>query len=164
MANQQNINPLLFGCHPLVIPTRNWPQVILEVIVESDKQSSEEYKGEDDEYFIADNIGLGVDDNTPPKRRRIQSNIYDYFEKLNPSGEWVEAKGNFRFIVKLAIIGHNTSNLNKHRGHFCGRFNAWESKAPGSVDPNMGTKIAAKEQDSILKQLVEALVAIPVSF
>ncbi|MBW0571469.1 hypothetical protein O181_111184, partial [Austropuccinia psidii MF-1] len=66
--------------------------------------------------------------------------------------------------VKLAIIGRNTSNLNKHRGRCCGRFNAWASKSPGSVDPNMGAKIATEEQDSILKQLVEALVAIQVSF
>ncbi|MBW0559647.1 hypothetical protein O181_099362 [Austropuccinia psidii MF-1] len=137
-----------------------------------------EYKGEDGKYLIADDSGLGVDDNTPPKRRKlagkrqhIQLNVYDYFEKLNPSGELVEAKGNFQFIykcqhcsVKLGIIGRNTSNLNKHRGRCCGQFNTWASKAPGSVDPNMGAKIAAEEQDSILKQLVETLVAIQVSF
>ncbi|MBW0545587.1 hypothetical protein O181_085302 [Austropuccinia psidii MF-1] len=70
----------------------------------------------------------------------------------------------FGCSVKLAIIGHNTLNLNEHQGCCCGRFNAWASKAAGSVDPNMGAKISAEEQDSILKQLVEALVAIQVSF
>ncbi|MBW0487954.1 hypothetical protein O181_027669 [Austropuccinia psidii MF-1] len=101
----------------------------------------------------------------------MQSNVYDYFEKLNPSGQWVEAKGNFCLMykyghcsVKLAIISRNTLNPNKHQGRCCGRFNAWASKAPGSVVPNMGAKIASEEQDSILKKLVEALVAIQVSF
>ncbi|MBW0508134.1 hypothetical protein O181_047849 [Austropuccinia psidii MF-1] len=65
---------------------------------------------------------------------------------------------------KLAIICCNTSNLNKHRGQCCGRFNAWSSKAPGAVDPNMGAKLAAEEQESILNQLVKGLVAIQVSF
>ncbi|MBW0536828.1 hypothetical protein O181_076543 [Austropuccinia psidii MF-1] len=56
---------------------------------------------------------------------------------------------NFTFAgdVKLAIIGRNTSNLNKHRGRCCGRFNAWSTKAPSMVDPNMGAKLAAEEQE-----------------
>ncbi|MBW0488814.1 hypothetical protein O181_028529 [Austropuccinia psidii MF-1] len=201
MANQKHINPLLFVSVFLTDTDSSAPNYKTGVPsssdsntksgsnlfgsdsgiyhpMELDKQSSEEYKGEDNEYLIADSSGLGVDDDTPPKRcklagkrQHIQSNVYDYFEKLNPSGEWVVAKGNFQFIykcqhcsVKLAIIGCNTSNLNKHQGCCCGQFNAWASKAPGSVDPNMGAKIASEEQDSILKQLVEALIAIQVSF
>ncbi|MBW0586338.1 hypothetical protein O181_126053, partial [Austropuccinia psidii MF-1] len=64
----------------------------------------------------------------------------------------------------LQCQARNTSNLNKHHGRCCGRFNAWSSKAPGAVDPNMGAKLAAEEQESVLKQLVEGLVAIQVSF
>ncbi|MBW0500533.1 hypothetical protein O181_040248 [Austropuccinia psidii MF-1] len=42
--------------------------------------------------------------------------------------------------------------------------NAWSSKAPGMVYPKMGAKLAAEEQESILKQLFKGLVAIQVSF
>ncbi|MBW0519501.1 hypothetical protein O181_059216 [Austropuccinia psidii MF-1] len=96
----------------------------------SKNKSLEEYDVGDEDYVAVEDNGLGMDDVTPPKqaqslvkRRRVQSNVYDYFEKLNPNGEWVKSKGNFRFTykcphcsVKLAIIGCNTSNLNKHRG------------------------------------------------
>ncbi|MBW0514640.1 hypothetical protein O181_054355 [Austropuccinia psidii MF-1] len=99
-----------------------------------------------------------VEDLTPPtipkryiKRRQLCSNIYDYFEKISDKGD-----------VTLAILGNNTSNLNKHQSRCCGRFNAWASKAPGSVDPTIGERLAAEEHDSIMKDLVKALVAIQV--
>ncbi|MBW0549792.1 hypothetical protein O181_089507 [Austropuccinia psidii MF-1] len=66
--------------------------------------------------------------------------------------------------LQLAIIGRNMSNLNKHCGQCCGCFNAWSSKAPGVVDPNMDAKLAEEEQESMLKQLVKGLVEIQVSF
>ncbi|MBW0484561.1 hypothetical protein O181_024276 [Austropuccinia psidii MF-1] len=78
-----------------------------------------------------------------------------YFEKADQLDSYVLFFGS----VKLAIIGFNTSNLNKHRGQCCGCFNAWSTKAPG-----MGFKLAVEEQESILKQLLEGLVAIQVSF
>ncbi|MBW0573677.1 hypothetical protein O181_113392 [Austropuccinia psidii MF-1] len=122
MSNQQHINPLLFVSDFLTDTDSSSPNY------ETGVPSSKEYNGEDDEYLIANDSGLGINDDTPPKRcklaakrQHIQSNVYNYFEKLNPSGEWVEAKGNFRFIykcrhciVKLVIIGCNTLNLNKH--------------------------------------------------
>ncbi|MBW0546904.1 hypothetical protein O181_086619 [Austropuccinia psidii MF-1] len=114
----------------------------------SDNESLEEYDIGDEDYVIAEDNGLGMDDVTPPKR--AQSLV---------KRRWIQSN-----VVKLAIIGRNTSNLNKHRGRCCGRFNAWSTKAPGTVDPNMGAKIAAEEQESILNQLVKGLVSIQVSF
>ncbi|MBW0570597.1 hypothetical protein O181_110312 [Austropuccinia psidii MF-1] len=70
----------------------------------------------------------------------------------------------FDISVTLAILGNNTSNLNKHQSRCCGRFNAWASKAPGSVDPTISERLAAEEHDSIMKDLVKALVAIQVLF
>ncbi|MBW0519719.1 hypothetical protein O181_059434 [Austropuccinia psidii MF-1] len=39
--------------------------------MELDEQSSDEFKGEDDEYLIADDSCLGVEDDTPPKKRKL---------------------------------------------------------------------------------------------
>ncbi|MBW0466959.1 hypothetical protein O181_006674 [Austropuccinia psidii MF-1] len=76
----------------------------------------------------------------------------------------LKQRGTFDSPTNVTIAGRNTSNLNKHRDRCCSRFNAWSSKAPGAVDPNMGAKLAAEEQESVLKQLVEGLVAIQVLF
>ncbi|MBW0484806.1 hypothetical protein O181_024521 [Austropuccinia psidii MF-1] len=49
----------------------------------------EEYDIGDEDYVVAEDNGLGMDDVTPPKqasssvkRRRVQSNVYDYFEAI----------------------------------------------------------------------------------
>ncbi|MBW0546601.1 hypothetical protein O181_086316 [Austropuccinia psidii MF-1] len=171
MAPIQHINPLLFILDTLTeretcAPNLDTPNLTssnllsgqqetshvhnagLYQTILSDNESLEEYDIGDEDYVVAEDNGLGMDDVTPPKRaqnlvkrRQIQSNV-----------------------VNLAIIDCNTSNLNKHRGRCCGHFNAWSTKAPGAVDPNMGAKLASEEQESILKQLIKGLVAIQVSF
>ncbi|MBW0521203.1 hypothetical protein O181_060918 [Austropuccinia psidii MF-1] len=178
MAPIQHINPLLFILDTLTesntsAPNLDTPNLTssnsllgqqetshvcdagLYQTMLSDYESSEEYDIGDEDYVVME------DDVTPPKRvqslvkrRWVQSNVYDYYEVSHEP----------QIIFKLAIIGHNTSNLNKHRGQCCGCFNAWSTKAPSTVDPNMGAKLAVEEQESILKQLSEGLVAIQVSF
>ncbi|MBW0475223.1 hypothetical protein O181_014938 [Austropuccinia psidii MF-1] len=94
MANQQHINPLLFISYFLTDTDSSAPNYETGVpsssdsntksasnifgsdsgiyhLMESDKQSSEKDKGEDDEYLIANDSGLGIDDNTPPKRHKL---------------------------------------------------------------------------------------------
>ncbi|MBW0507744.1 hypothetical protein O181_047459 [Austropuccinia psidii MF-1] len=94
MANQQHINPLLFISDFLTdtdsatsnyktgVPSSSDSNMKLASSIfesdsgiyhpmESDKQSSEEYKGEDDEYLISNDSGLAVDDNKPPKRHKL---------------------------------------------------------------------------------------------
>ncbi|MBW0475829.1 hypothetical protein O181_015544 [Austropuccinia psidii MF-1] len=94
MANQQHINPLLFISDFLTDTDSSTPNYKTGVPsssdsntksgsnrfgsdggiyhrMELDKQSSEEYLGEDDEYLIADDSGLGIDDDTPPKRCKL---------------------------------------------------------------------------------------------
>ncbi|MBW0490852.1 hypothetical protein O181_030567 [Austropuccinia psidii MF-1] len=94
MANQQHINPSLFVSDFLTDTDTSAPNS--ETVVPSysdsnaklasnnlgsdsgiyhpmelEKQSSEEYEGEDNESFIADNSGLGVDDDTPLKSCKL---------------------------------------------------------------------------------------------
>ncbi|MBW0548632.1 hypothetical protein O181_088347 [Austropuccinia psidii MF-1] len=94
MANQKHINPLLFVSDFLTdtdsstpnyetgVPSLSYSNTRLTSNnfgsdsriyhpMELNEQSSEEYKGEDNEYLTADDSGLGVDDNTPPKRRKL---------------------------------------------------------------------------------------------
>ncbi|MBW0567550.1 hypothetical protein O181_107265 [Austropuccinia psidii MF-1] len=94
MANQQHINPLLFFSDFLTDTHSSAPNYKTGVPsssdsnaklasnnfgsdrgiyhpMESDKQLSEEYEGEENEHFITDYSGLGVNDNTPPKRRKL---------------------------------------------------------------------------------------------
>ncbi|MBW0548768.1 hypothetical protein O181_088483, partial [Austropuccinia psidii MF-1] len=54
--------------------------------------------------------------------------------------------------------------MNKHQKKCGGRFDAWASKSPGSINPSMGARLAAKAQQDLTKELVKALVAIQVSF
>ncbi|MBW0467306.1 hypothetical protein O181_007021 [Austropuccinia psidii MF-1] len=128
-----------------------------------DLTSTDEY--DDEDLFDgtasgAANSGCINDDRhqvKPPKRRRIRSDVYEYYESLTPNGEWVQDKSHFRYTyrcrhctVLIAVLGRNTSNLNKHRSKCCGCFSAWESKCPGSIDPNLGAKLAAEEQIAAL--------------
>ncbi|MBW0496422.1 hypothetical protein O181_036137 [Austropuccinia psidii MF-1] len=85
------------------------------------------------------------------KRRCIRSDVYEYFENLTPNGVWDQEKKMFRYTYKCrhcsvatAVLGHNTSNLNKHWSKCCGRYTAWDARCPGSIDPNLGAKLAAK--------------------
>ncbi|MBW0558295.1 hypothetical protein O181_098010 [Austropuccinia psidii MF-1] len=94
------------------------------------------------------------------KRRPICSSVYDYYEDMIPGGDYLS----IIHSNKIGILGKNTSNLNKHRTCCVGRFSAWEKKCPGSIDPNLGAKMAAEESDTLMKDLVKALVAIQVSF
>ncbi|MBW0556430.1 hypothetical protein O181_096145 [Austropuccinia psidii MF-1] len=94
MANKQHINPLLFVSYFLTDTDSSAPNYKTGVPsssdsnakaalnnfgsdsgiyhpMELDEQSSEEYEGEEDEYLIADDSGLGVDDDTPPKRCKL---------------------------------------------------------------------------------------------
>ncbi|MBW0575023.1 hypothetical protein O181_114738 [Austropuccinia psidii MF-1] len=119
----------------------------------SDNESLEEYDIGNEDYVVAEDNGLGMDDVTPPK----EGNLWRRGDGYNPMCMIIMS-------VKLAIIGPNTSNLNKHRGQCCGCFNMWSTKAPGVVDPNMGSNLAAEEEESIVYQLAEGLVAIQVSF
>ncbi|MBW0565084.1 hypothetical protein O181_104799 [Austropuccinia psidii MF-1] len=168
MAPIQHINPLLFITDTLTesdtsAPNSDTPNLTssdsglgqrarshvgnsgLYQAMLSDDESSGEYEDGDEDYVVAE------DDVTPPKRartsvkrRRVRSNVYDYFEKLNPNGEWIESKGNFRFTYKCC---HCSVKL-----------------AIRPTSTNTEVDLAAEEQESVLKQLVEGLVAIQVSF
>ncbi|MBW0561441.1 hypothetical protein O181_101156 [Austropuccinia psidii MF-1] len=105
------------------------------------------------------------------KRQCICSSVYDYYKDMIPGGEWDEEKQALRYKYKcrhcsnkIGILGKNTSNLNKHHTCCVGCFSAWETKCPGLINPNLGTKMAAEESDTLMKDLVKALVAIQVSF
>ncbi|MBW0571278.1 hypothetical protein O181_110993 [Austropuccinia psidii MF-1] len=67
-------------------------------------------------------------------------------------------------VVKIVIMGCHTSNMNKHCKICAGWFNAWESESPGSIDPNMGARLAAETQMILNWELVKGLVAVQVSF
>ncbi|MBW0466094.1 hypothetical protein O181_005809 [Austropuccinia psidii MF-1] len=41
---------------------------------------------------------------------------------------------------------------------------AWERKSPGSINPNLGAKLASEEQETLQKSLVEGIVPIQISF
>ncbi|MBW0490180.1 hypothetical protein O181_029895 [Austropuccinia psidii MF-1] len=98
------------------------------------------------------------------KRRCIWSDVYEYFENLTPNGVWDQEKKMFRYTYKCrhcsvatAVLGRNTSNLNKHQSKCCGQYT-------GSIDPNLGAKLAAKEQEALQRNVVEAVVASQLSF
>ncbi|MBW0584894.1 hypothetical protein O181_124609 [Austropuccinia psidii MF-1] len=110
MAPIQHINPLLFITDMLTESDKSAPnsdtpnltssdsglgQCAISHVREyglyqtmlSDNESLEEYDIDDEDYAVAGDDGLGMDDVTPPKqaqslvkRRRVQSNVYDYFE------------------------------------------------------------------------------------
>ncbi|MBW0481116.1 hypothetical protein O181_020831 [Austropuccinia psidii MF-1] len=84
----------------------------------------------------------------PKKQQCIHSNNYEYFA----------------VSVPIDIIDQNTSNLNKHQEKCAGWFTAWEGKSPGSINPNLCAKLSAEEQGTLHKSLVEATVAIQLSF
>ncbi|MBW0476982.1 hypothetical protein O181_016697 [Austropuccinia psidii MF-1] len=104
----------------------------------------------------------------PPKRQPVRSAVHDYLEKLTPIGECIEDKQCFHFIYKcrhfssnkIGIMDKNTSNLKKHCDKFCGRVSAWEAKIYGAIDPCLGARLAAEEQELLQKELVEALVSL----
>ncbi|MBW0483867.1 hypothetical protein O181_023582 [Austropuccinia psidii MF-1] len=108
--------------------------------------------------------------------QRIHSSVYDYY-KVSPSFHQNDHLNNHSTNLNLInLLGHDTrrnnigilrkniSNLNKH--HICcvGCFSVWETKCPGLIDPNLGAKMEAEESDTVMKDLVKALVAIQVSF
>ncbi|MBW0500713.1 hypothetical protein O181_040428 [Austropuccinia psidii MF-1] len=110
MAPIQHINPLLFITDTLTerntsAPNLDTPNLTsrdsaigqharshvresgLYQTMVSDNESLKEYDIGDEDYVVAEDNGLGMDDVTPPKRarssvkrRRVQSNVYDYFE------------------------------------------------------------------------------------
>ncbi|MBW0521994.1 hypothetical protein O181_061709 [Austropuccinia psidii MF-1] len=143
----------------------------------NDSQTSDQYDPDEDDYMKAAS-GSFSDGNllvTAPsktiKQRRICSNVYGYFEKTSPNGEWLEDCQMFCYMyefnhcsVTIAIIGWNTSNINKHRAKCAGWFTAWEGKSPVLIYPNLGAKLAAEEQETLHKSLVEGIVAIQLSF
>ncbi|MBW0567433.1 hypothetical protein O181_107148 [Austropuccinia psidii MF-1] len=105
------------------------------------------------------------------KHQCIHSSVYNYYKDMIPGGKWDEEKKALQYKYKcchcsnkIGILGKNTSNLNKHHTHCVGCFSVWETKCPGLIDPNLGAKIAAEESDTLIKDLVKALVAIQVSF
>ncbi|MBW0507287.1 hypothetical protein O181_047002, partial [Austropuccinia psidii MF-1] len=103
----------------------------------------------------------------PQKHRCIRSDVYEYYE-MSPivayNANIIKLMHWLLYSLTPNVLGRNTSNLNKHRSKCCGCFSAWESKFPGSIDPSLGAKLAAEEQVMLQKSLVEALVAIQVSF
>ncbi|MBW0472710.1 hypothetical protein O181_012425 [Austropuccinia psidii MF-1] len=93
MANQQHFNPLLFVSNFLsgtdtsspnsetlfpsssysnskASPTKFSSDSGIHHPLDSNKKSSVECKGEDDEYIISEASGLVVDENTPPKQSK----------------------------------------------------------------------------------------------
>ncbi|MBW0487539.1 hypothetical protein O181_027254 [Austropuccinia psidii MF-1] len=110
----------------------------------NDSQTSDQYDPDEDNYMkeasgsFSDGNSLATAPSKTIKQQRICSNVYEYFE--------------------------NTSNLNKHLAKCAGWLTAWEGNSPGSIDPNLGAKLAAEEQGTLQKSLVETIVAIQLLF
>ncbi|MBW0551903.1 hypothetical protein O181_091618 [Austropuccinia psidii MF-1] len=147
------------------------------ISLSNDSQTSDQYYPDEDDYMNAASVSFS-DGNllaTAPsktiKQQRIHSKVYHYFEKMSPNGEWLEDHQMFCYMYKcnhcsvtIGIIGWNISNIDKHQAKCVGRFTAWEGKSPGSINPNLGAKIAAEEQETLQKSLVEGILAIQLSF
>ncbi|MBW0466675.1 hypothetical protein O181_006390 [Austropuccinia psidii MF-1] len=137
----------------------------------NDSSDNEEYN------VIQDHLHFHGYETTPSsakadqKFRHVRLGVYDYYEDISPGGKWDEEKQMLRFQYKcrhfshiIGIFGKNTSNLNKHQKCCVGRFSAWESNSPGSIDPTLGARMASEESGTLLKDLVKALAVIQVSF
>ncbi|MBW0552430.1 hypothetical protein O181_092145, partial [Austropuccinia psidii MF-1] len=148
------------------VPT---PPSLIGMDAQSD--SSDDHYSTHDEYNLPhETASVSQDTRTNQsvaqdhKQQRKQSDVCDYFEKITLTGEWMPDKNEYRYTykrrdcsVKIVVLGCHTSNMNKHRKIFSGWFNAWASKSPGLIDPNMGARLAAETQTILNWELVKGL-------
>ncbi|MBW0503142.1 hypothetical protein O181_042857 [Austropuccinia psidii MF-1] len=169
------------SCHQLtrgVLPLCFSPLPPSLIGMDAQSYSSDDHYSSHDEYNLPNETASVSQDTRvnhsvaqDRKRRHKRSDVYDYFEKITLTGEWMPDKNEYLYTykcwhcsVKIVVMGCHTSNMNKHCKICAGRFNAWASKSPGLIDPNMGARLAAETQTILNRELVKGLVAIQVSF
>ncbi|MBW0542290.1 hypothetical protein O181_082005 [Austropuccinia psidii MF-1] len=144
MVPIQHINPLLFITDTLTESNTSAPNLTssnsaigqrarshvrksgLYQTMVLDDESLEEYDIGDEDYVIAEDDGLGMDDVTPPKqaqslvkRRQVRSNVYDYFEVSHevqvknsiPMANGSKQRGTFNSPTNVAIAVSSWQSL-----------------------------------------------------